>query len=182
MVTPESYQRDYDHMLAATKAWHLANPDTALVFHPLGYPEDTAVLAGLVPALIRRVGGNHKTRELLRTMDEATGQQGTVLQAEVCIEAVFGLKRAISGYANVKTQPAAPIPCPQCRNDLNVNGMLDKMMPRAGDFCVCGHCALVLRMNETLTPRPATPAERENLSPKVIKMVQVVEASLTKPS
>jgi len=96
MTTPESYEQDCQNMLAATSIWQLANPNAELVFHPLGYPEDTLVLAALSPAMIQRVAGNPETRDLLHTMDAATGNEGTVAQAEVCIELIFGLKRAIS--------------------------------------------------------------------------------------
>jgi hypothetical protein len=183
MVTLESYERDAQRMLAAAKAWRADNPGTELVFHPLGYPGGTSVLAGLVPELIRRVGGSHKTRELLRTMDAATNGEGTVAQAEACLEIVFGLKRAISGESH-STKAVTAIPCPQCGANLNSRGTLDVAKPRAREFCVCGHCAAVLRFDTTLTPRPATPAERATLPPEVLGMVQIIaaKANTTKPS
>ena len=97
MVTQKDYDRDLNNMLEATRGWCAKNPGVELLFRPLGYSDDTCVLAGLTPKVIRRVSGNDKTRELLTVMDAATRNQGTILMAESCLEVVFGLSRAISG-------------------------------------------------------------------------------------
>lgn len=96
--TTEGYKRAAETMLAATRAWDAANSDAKLDFRPLGVPADHAVAAGLDRAMIRRVGGNSKTRELLKAMDASIGNQGTVAMAEACIERVYSIRRALTVF------------------------------------------------------------------------------------
>lgn len=103
MTTVKDYERDCQQMLAATRAWRRANPGAELLFRPLGHAEDTFVIAGLSSRLIEHVSGNPNTRDLLHAMNAASRNQGTVQQADACLEIVFGFRRALSGQASKAT-------------------------------------------------------------------------------
>lgn len=152
-------------MLAATQAWKIANPQARLQFAPLGCPPDTAVIGGLTRQLIRKVGANAKTRELLRVMDTAICNQGTVLQAEMCLKEVWGLERAISGTGIIETSQTPPTVCPGCGKVLSA-ATARNAVPKPGDFSVCVYCTAVLRFNPDLTLRTTTLEERKEMDPE----------------
>lgn len=102
-VTHDQYVRAIQRMLAATEAWAQANRGAKLDFRPLGFTANHTVGASLNAAMIRRVCGNAKARELLRVMAAALGD-GTpsLMMAECCLDLTFGTKRPLS----VGTAPA----------------------------------------------------------------------------
>lgn len=110
-ATQESYERAARKMMAAAMAWKTLNPDAKLKFVPLNLDHipqtrgaNVVVISPLSRSVIRSVGDNPKTRELLTAMDAAIGNEGTVMQAEFCIEQVFGIKNALT------RQPSEPEP------------------------------------------------------------------------
>lgn len=195
MQTAGGYARALERMLAATRAWKAANPNAKLEFRPFGVRPDTAVIAALDRAFIRRVGGNPKTRELLHAMDAAIDKQGTALQAEACIEEVFGLPRALTvRWADggpKRSEPKPPEPptttkvpesaCPECGKELSAATFPSgKTAPSPGDFSVCAYCAAVLRFDDTLHLHATTLAERQAAPERIVEIVRAV--SMTKPA
>jgi hypothetical protein len=90
------YQRDVQSMIAAANAWRCQHPTAPLVFVPLGVPASTVIMADLDESVIDRTAGTSHTLELLRAMDAACEHRGTIMQAETCLELVFGIPRALT--------------------------------------------------------------------------------------
>lgn len=95
-ATEESYNAGCVAMSKAAQRWKWRHRNAVLKFNPLGYPPNAVVIANLDEDMIAKTGANEHTRHLLRTMDAAAGLHGTVLQAEMVIEEVFGIERALT--------------------------------------------------------------------------------------
>lgn len=169
-------------MLQAARDWHAQNPAVELKFKPLGFAARTFVIAGLDSALIRRVGASPKTRELLRAMDAATGNNGTVAMADACIEMVFGLRHALTVRPEDLPRKLDPHTnrgdhgaCPACGKLLDATtNMYGSATPSAGDFTICAYCTEILRFDEQLHVRLTTLEDREHLPPEAIEMIEAM--------
>lgn len=102
MPTQAQYERAAQACLAACAKWKAEHPDARLQFRPLFSESGVVVITDLKTA-IREFGvaGNSAARKLLMAMDRATpGGGATVLMADLAIEQVYGIPRALTQKKN----------------------------------------------------------------------------------
>jgi hypothetical protein len=183
----ENYNKTCGDMYTAALAWKEKHKELAwgsLVFKPLGYSEGVFVAAPLDEHMIRKVGGNALTRTLLDVLDSASGREASVAQAEMVIERVFGIRRALTGRpeqskareTEKEVYHYEPRPCPDCgyKMDSATTTIRDGRGPRAGDFTVCLECAAALVFTADMGLRAATLEETSKAPVELMNAVKAV--------
>lgn len=100
--TQGEYERATQACLAACAQWKAEHPDARLRFQPMLSTKQVAIIANLSTAIHEfGVAGNSATRKLLTAMDRATpGGGATVMMADLAIERVYGIPRALTEKKN----------------------------------------------------------------------------------
>lgn len=158
-ATREEYERVAQAMNAAAYAWMKARPFAqpcfrfeafeAEVKRRAGRPahEKVAVAAPLDAHVIGQIAGNEDARQLLLAMDEASGHQGTYLQAKALVE--MQLEAAIARNTGA-VDAVGDWRCPCCGEMLDgwTDVGLSGARPACGALTVCAYCFARLRVAE----------------------------------
>jgi len=91
---PPEYVAQIERMAAAGYLWLAHHPNVCLDFAP---QEPGVAYIGGLDAAIAWLGLNEPTRDLLRTMDEASGKQATIIQTQCALDLMFEPTRTSGG-------------------------------------------------------------------------------------